>query len=56
MACKSTDACVPCGACESSYLVSAGFQGEDRYESNPDMCIECGACEGACPVGAPQQD
>lgn len=55
MAYKITDACVACGACESSCPVSAIVAG-DIYTINPDECISCGACAGTCPQEAIIED
>ncbi len=52
MARKIGDACVSCGACESSCPVGAISQGDSQYVINAGACIDCGACEGTCPMGA----
>ena len=52
MARKITDACVSCGACESTCPVQAIAKGSDHYEVDAGKCIDCGACEGGCPTGA----
>ena len=52
MARKISDACVSCGACESTCPVQAIAQGASHYEIDAGKCIDCGACEGGCPTGA----
>ena len=52
MARKISDACVSCGACESSGPVGAISIGSDHMEIDAGACIDCGACEGTCPTGA----
>lgn len=46
------DACVSCGACESTCPVGAISEGDGKYEINADECIECGACAAGCPADA----
>jgi len=52
MAYVISDACVSCGACESTCPVGAIAAGEGKYEINPEACVECGACAEGCPTGA----
>ena len=52
MARKISDACVACGACESTCPVVAISMGDGKFEIDEATCIDCGACEGACPTGA----
>ena len=47
-----SDACVACGACESTCPVGAISMGDGKFEIDEAACIDCGACEGTCPVGA----
>lgn len=51
MAFEIGDACVSCGACESTCPVGAISMGDGKFEINADECISCGACAAQCPVG-----
>ena len=53
MARKITDACVSCGACESSCPVGAISMGDSHMVIDASACIDCGACHDVCPVSAP---
>lgn len=46
-----SEACISCGACESSCPVSAISAGDTQYVIS-EACIDCGACEATCPVSA----
>ena len=52
MAYEISDACVSCGACESTCPVSAISQGDSQFEIDANTCIDCGSCAASCPVGA----
>ena len=56
MAHKISDACINCGACESTCPVEAISAGDDTYVINADTCIDCGACIDGCPVDAISAD
>ena len=44
MARKITDACVSCGACESSCPVGAISMGDSHMVIDAGACIDCGSC------------
>ena len=44
MARKISDACVACGACESTCPVGAISMGDGKFEIDEATCIDCGAC------------
>lgn len=52
MAYKISDACISCGACESSCPTSAISEGDTQYVINADICISCGSCADTCPQEA----
>lgn len=49
------DACVSCGACESTCPAGAISAGSNKYEISADTCVDCGACADSCPTGAISQ-
>ena len=55
MAYVITDACISCGACESSCPVGAISMGDTQMVIDADACIDCGSCAGTCPVDAINQ-
>ncbi|MBE7067719.1 MAG: 4Fe-4S dicluster domain-containing protein [Clostridiales bacterium] len=57
MAYKITDACVACGACESTCPVEAISMGDNGiYVINQDVCVGCGACAAECPAEAIKEE
>lgn len=52
MAFKISDACLMCGACESTCPVGAISQGDSQYNIDPNVCVSCGTCAAGCPAGA----
>ncbi len=55
MAHKITDACLACGACQSTCPVDAISEG-DIFKIDPEVCLDCGACKDGCPVDAIVED
>ncbi len=48
-----SDACLACGACESSCPTGAIVMDEAKgIFVITSECVDCGACEGICPVDA----
>ena len=47
-----SDACIMCGACESTCPVGCISAGDSQYNIDGGTCIDCGSCVGVCPVGA----
>ena len=52
MAYVISDACVSCGACESTCPAGAIAEGEGKYVIDADVCAECGTCVAECPSEA----
>lgn len=55
MAYVISDACVSCGACESSCPMSCISQGDSQFVIDANTCIDCGSCADTCPTGAISQ-
>lgn len=55
MAFVISDACVNCGACESTCPMGCISQGDAQFEIDAATCIDCGACADSCPTGAISQ-
>jgi ferredoxin len=55
MAYKISDACINCGACESSCPVEAISEQGDKRAIDASKCIDCGSCVSSCPVEAISQ-
>lgn len=50
-----TDACITCGACETTCPMDAISMGAEHFEVDAAECIDCGVCEAGCPAGAIQE-
>ncbi len=52
MAYVISDACISCGACESTCPTEAISEGNNMFVIDPDKCISCGSCADVCPQEA----
>lgn len=56
MAYVITDACICCGACESTCPVSCISEGASMFVIDQDSCLGCGACVDSCPNEAIKEE